>query len=411
MVLTVTGFASRVIGFLYRIFLSRQIGAEGLGIYQLVFPIMAMGLTLCTGGIQTAISKYCAERDDLAPLGSGICISTLLALICSGCFHHYAPWLAEHVIGETACEPLLRIMAYSLPFACLHACFNGYYYGKNKTAVPAFSQLFEQVVRVLSVYLFWRIAQEQQRPLTASHVMWGTVCGEVAAFLFCLLTFQPRHVRPSLPVCGQLVRFAAPLTGSRLVLNLFSSAESILIPPALVSLGCSREEALSIFGTLSGMAMPVVMLPTVLTGSLSVLLLPSISSAAAENDKAQIRRTISHTIELCVILGLCCTFAFLLFGPFLGSVVFHSELAGSYIQALGWLCPFLFLTGTLSSILHGLDQTLYTFLLNLSGCGLRLLAIYLLVPRFGLFVYLWSMLASQVLQAGAELMILRRIVK
>jgi stage V sporulation protein B len=301
-------------------------------------------------------------------------------------------------------------MAYSLPFACIHSCFNGYYYGKNKTAVPAFSQLFEQVVRVLSVYLFWRIAEERQLSFTPSHIMWGTVCGEVAAFLFCLLSFQFQPIRPSLSVTGQILRFAAPLTGSHLILNLFSSAESILIPPALLSLGHSREEALSIFGTLSGMAMPVILLPTVFTGSLSVLLLPTISSAAAAGDRGQIRRQVHHTVELCVILGLCCTMAFLLFGSFLGTEVFHSELAGSYIRALGWLCPFLFLTGTLSSILHGLDMTLYTFLLNLGGCGLRLLAIYLLVPRYGLFVYLWSMLASQMLQAGAELVILRRMV-
>jgi stage V sporulation protein B len=205
---------------------------------------------------------------------------------------------------------------------------------------------------------------------------------------------------------GQLLRFAAPLTLSHVILNLFASAESILIPPALVSLGHSREDALSVFGTLTGMAMPVIMLPTVFTGSLSVLLLPAISSAAAAGDREQIRRQVHHTMELCIILGLCCTFAFLILGPFLGSVVFHSELAGAYIQALGWLCPFLFLTGTLSSILHGLDLTMYTFLLNLGGCGLRLLAIYLLVPRFGLFVYLWSMLVTQILQAGAEFCIL-----
>jgi stage V sporulation protein B len=410
MILTITGLASRVIGFLYRIFLSRRIGAAGLGIYQLVFPIMTLALTLCTGGIQTAISKYSAEREDLAPLGSGICISAVSSLACSGLVYRHASWLANHIIGEAACTPLLRIMAWSLPFACLHACFNGYYYGKNKTAVPALSQLFEQVIRVLSVYLFWLIAREQNRSLTPSHVMWGTVCGEVAAFLFCLLTFEERRIRPSLHLSGQLLRFGAPLTGSRLVLNLFSSAESILIPPALVSMGCTREEALSVFGTLTGMAMPIVMLPTVLTGSLSVLLLPAISGAAAAGDKSRIRRQVHHTLELCIILGFCCTLGFLLFGPWMGRTLFHSELAGSYIQALGWLCPFLFLTGTLSSILHGLDLTLYTFLLNLGGCGLRLLAIYLLVPRFGLFVYLWSMLVSQILQALAELLILRKTI-
>lgn len=408
-ILTVTGLASRVIGFLYRIFLSHTIGAAGLGIYQLVFPILALCLALCTGGIQTAISKFTAEYDGTTPLGCGICICITLSAGCAFILYRYAPWLAAHIVSEPSCAPLLRIISLSLPFACLHACFNGYYYGKNKTAVPAISQLFEQVVRVFSVYLFYLIQKEKAAAMTPALAMWGTVCGEAAAALFCITTFQFRRMRLSLPIMKRLICFAAPLTGSRVILNLFSSAEAILIPSALTAFGRDRTDALSVFGTLTGMAMPVIMLPTVLTGSLSVLLLPAISEASVKGDRGQIAQTVRHTVELCVISGLGCTLAFLLFGHLIGSLLFGSELAGSYIVSLGFMCPFLFLTGTLSSILHGLDLTLYTFLLNLSGCGIRLFAIYVLVPRFGLYVYLWSMLLSQMLQAAAYLLILMRI--
>ena len=105
------------------------------------------------------------------------------------------------------------------------------------------------------------------------------------------------------------------------------------------------------------------------------------------------------------------TLAFLFFGHFVGNILFGSELAGSYIISLGFMCPFLFLAGTLSSILYELDLTLYTFLLNLLGCGIRLFAIYVLVPHFGLYVYLWSMLLSQIIQSAAYLWILVRVGK
>ncbi len=402
-ILTATGLASRIIGFLYRIFLTHTIGATGLGIYQLVFPIFALGLAFCTGGIQTAISKYTAEEKNAAVFfcGSGICL--LLSSACCWLLYHYAPWLADHIISEPACAPLLRIISFSLPFACMHACFNGYYYGEKKTAIPAVSQLLEQIVRVCSVYLFYRIRIEQQQPLTPALAMWGTVCGEIAAFLFCLTTFHMQRIRPLPHTAHRIIRFAAPLTGSRVTLNLFASVEAILLPQALVLFGLSREDALSIFGTLTGMALPMILLPTVLTGSLSVLLLPSVSEAAAEGDRAQISRTIRRTVELCVILGLGCTLIFLLFGRLMGSLLFHSPLAGAYITSLGFLCPFLFLAGTLNSILHGLELTMYTFLMNLSACGLRLLAIRLLVPHFGLYAYLWSMLLSQILLTAAYL--------
>ena len=410
-ILTATGLASRVIGFLYRIFLSHTIGAEGLGIYQLVFPIFTLCIALCTGGIQTAISKFTAEYEDLTAFCCGVFICMMLSAGCTCILYHHAPWLAEHIVSEPACTPLLRIISFSLPFACLHACFNGYYYGKNKTAIPAISQLFEQVVRVFSVYLFYLIQTEKAASMTASLAMWGTVCGEAAAALFCLTTFQFRRIHLSSHITRRLILFAAPLTGSRVILNLFASAEAILIPSALTAYGLTRSDALTVFGTLTGMALPVIMLPTVLTGSLSVLLLPAISEAASKGDRRQIAQTIRRTVELCVILGLSCTLALLLFGNLIGSLLFGSELAGSYIVSLGFMCPFLFLAGTLSSILHGLNLTLYTFLLNLMGCGLRLFAIYLLVPHFGLYVYLWSMLLSQIIQAGVYLWFLVRIGK
>lgn len=407
--MTVTGLASRFIGFFNRIFLSHTIGAAGLGIYQLVFPILTLCLSLCTGGIQTAISKLTAEREDQAPLYCGTCISLALAAVCAGFLYTCAPFLSEHVVNEAACAPLIRIVSLSLPFACLHACFNGYYYGKNKTAVPAFSQLLEQIVRVFSVYLFYLITREEGRAMSPALAMWGVVCGEAASSLFCLTTFRFRRARLSFSIVNRVARFAAPLTGSRVTLNLFASAEAILIPSALIASGCGREDALCVFGTLTGMAMPVVLLPTVVTGSLSVLLLPAISESAAQGDIRRVRKTIQRTVELCVILGLLCTLAFLLFGQLAGDLLFHNALAGSFIKSLGWMCPFLFLTGTLSSILHGLDMPLFTFLLNLLCCGLRLLVIYALVPRFGLYVYLWSMLASQIFQSLAYLRILVRV--
>ncbi len=405
-ILTATGLASRIIGFLYRIFLSHTIGAKGLGIYQLAFPILALCLALCTGGIQTAISKFTAETEDQTPFFCGLFICMVTAAGCSLFVYQNAPWLAEHIINEPACGSLLRIMSFSLPFACLHACFNGYYYGKNKTAIPALSQLFEQLVRVFSVYLFYLIQLEKQAPITPAHAMWGTVCGEMAAALFCLTTFRLKRLQFSVSVTKKLLAFSTPLTASRVILNLFASAETIFIPLALVSYGYDRTQALSVFGTLTGMAMPVVMLPTVLTGSLSVLLLPAISEAAAKNDRRQIAQTIRRTVELCAILGLSCTLGFLFLGRFIGTLLFGSELAGSFIVSLGFLCPFLFLSGTLSSILHGLNLTLYTFFLNVLGCALRLFTIYLLVPRFGLYTYLWSALLSHILQSAAYLWLL-----
>ncbi len=144
LILTLTGFASRVIGFFYRIFLSRTFGAEGMGIYQLVFPVLALSFSICCGGIQSAISKYVAGeptsrdyRHSFRVLLCGLTLSGVLSVLFSGVVILNAPLIAARLLCEPRTEPLLRIIAVSIPFASLHSCINGYYYGIKNTKIPA----------------------------------------------------------------------------------------------------------------------------------------------------------------------------------------------------------------------------------------------------------------------------------
>lgn len=146
--LTASGVLSRIIGFFYRIFLSHTIGAEGIGIYQLIFPLLALCSSFTTAGIQTAISKFVAEVSDdknesrrRCYLAAGLLLSLSLSFLCAFYLYTQADFLAYHVIHEYRTAPLLRILAYSLPFGAIHSCISGYYYGLKKAMIPSVSQL------------------------------------------------------------------------------------------------------------------------------------------------------------------------------------------------------------------------------------------------------------------------------
>lgn len=141
--LTASGVLSRIIGFFYRIFLSHTIGAEGIGIYQLIFPLLALCSSFTTAGIQTAISKFVAEVSDdknesrrRCYLAAGLLLSLSLSFLCAFYLYTQADFLAYHVIHEYRTAPLLRILAYSLPFGAIHSCISGYYYGLKKSDDP-----------------------------------------------------------------------------------------------------------------------------------------------------------------------------------------------------------------------------------------------------------------------------------
>lgn len=416
LILTLAGTLSRFIGFFYKIFLSRTIGAEALGIYQLIFPLFAFCLALSCGGLQTAISRYAASSKTDRIARSYLTIGTTLSLVLSFCcavfLFRYADFLSLHLLGEARCEPLLRIMAVAIPFACIHACISGYYYGRKKAGIPSASQLVEQLIRVLGVWLVCSILTEQQQEFTAAIAVWGLVFGEIASALFSLTALSAKKNtvfrKSAFPKTtntafydlkartSNLCSMAIPLTINRVSLSLAQSLENILIPLSLRSFGYSSEDALSVYGILTGMVFSTIMFPAVLSNSLSAMLLPEIAKAQAEKKEQQIAHLIRKTIESSLVLGFLCTLLFLLGGSYIGVFLFGNHLAGVYIRTLSWISPFLFLSGTLCSILHGFGKPKTVLALNIIGSCIRIFCIFYFVPTIGIRGYLWGMLASQI---------------
>lgn len=423
LLLTFAGVLTRIIGFFYRIFLSRVIGAEGLGIYQLTSPVMALGFALTTAGIQTAISRFVStEIGKKNPQGArhylytGLSLSLALSTTFGLILWTNADYIAKNWLGDVRCTPLLSILSFSFVPSCIHACINGYYYGIKKTGIPALTQLAEQLARVGTVYILYQIHMREQTVLPLSVTMWGMVLGEVCSTLVSLsftrlLPGTGTHTLSLTDCSKNLLFMATPLTANRVVLNLFASYENIMIPNCLQLFGYNTSDALSVYGILTGMSMPVIMFPSVITNSVSVLLLPTVAEAKASGDEHLIRRTLKRTIEACLLLGFLATGAFLVTGRFLGNFLFGNALAGTFITTLAWICPFLYLGVTLTSILHGLGFPSLTFVLNLIACAIRILFVLFAVPIWGIKSYLWGILASQAVLAALAIILLLKMVE
>ncbi|MDO5345937.1 MAG: polysaccharide biosynthesis protein [Lachnospiraceae bacterium] len=430
-ILTSAGLMNKIIGFFYKIFLISLIGAEGIGVYQMVFPIYILCVSLASSGIQTAISHYTAEKRSTEGIKqaaslfrTGLMLAVSASLILSLALYGLAEPVALHILGEERCLPLLRMMALAIPFETIHNCTSAWFLGQNRSGFPALSQLLEQIVRVLSVYLLYQILCQKQTAVSPLLAAEGLLAAEFVVALFSLtaLAFQNGPVRklPS-PVkhlsrtaasfrqsASQILAMALPITGNRLMLNLLQSAEAAMIPLRLEQYYGSSAKALSTYGIFTGMVMPLIMFPCAVTGSFSMALLPSVSEAHALKNNKKIAGTIQSTLMFCLFLGIICTAAFLQFGPAMGNLLYHEQQVGAYLLTLAWICPFLYLTTTLSSILHGLEKTMNVFLHNLIGLLIRLFFIYFCVPRFGIQGCLWGMLASQLVTAFLDLALLKQ---
>ena len=412
--LTATGVLTRLIGFFYKIFLSREVGAEALGIYQLIFPIAGICFSLTSAGIQTALSRYVSKAFGMnrpanakAYLQIGLFISVSLSLIVGTLLFTNADFIANICLGEPRCASLLKIISFSYVPCSVHACLNGYFYAQKKTVLPAVSQLLEQLVRVGSVYLMDQILASQGKNISISLAVTGLVFGEIAGMLVSLsfsgirLDFKPKFSHGK-----ELLSMAVPLTATRLIINLFSSIENALIPGRLRMFGYTQAEALSVFGVLTGMSLAIVMFPSVITNSVSVILLPTIAEAQATHNTSAIQKAIRRTIISCLGLGFAACAGFLLTGTFIGNFIFQNALAGTFIRTLSWICPFLYLSSTLNSILHGLGYMKTTLLIGLIGCSVRILFVYFVIPHIGISAYLYGLIISQIVMVGMAIYIL-----
>lgn len=425
LLLTFAAIISRLLGFFYRIFLANTIGAEGMGIYQLIFPIYGLCFSLCASGIETAVSKLTAEKYALKKpqeaagiLKTALLLTLVLSLSCSLLLHQYAEIIAKYFLKEIRCTQLLRLLAITIPFGTTQSCLCGYYFGIHKSAVPSFAQLTEQGIRIGTTILLYRIYLTNGFEISPTLAVLGLIGGEVFSFLFTITCFSFNKslrlsfsFRKNFVYLQEISAIAVPLTVGRICVTLLTSLEATMLPQALRAFGLDQRTALSTYGVLTGMVLPFILFPNAFTGSLSIMLLPKISQFHAEGQETKLRTIIQKTFSLCLLLGCTALCFFLLCGKRLGLLVFSNPSAGSFLTLISWICPFLYLNTTLSGILNGLGRIQLTFFQGIFSLFLRIVFICLTVPHIGIYGYLLGLFLSQIFLTVSSIISLKAFLR
>ena len=456
--LTAAGLLSRFMGFFYHIFLSRSFGEENVGLYHLIFPVYTLCLSFSCSGIETAISRTVARKLSLhqkkeakETLLAGLLFSLLLSLTVTFFLFHTADFIAIRFLKERRCIPLLRILAFVIPFSAIHSCVCGYCLGLHRAKFPAVSQLAEQTARISSVLFFYFQGLHTGTSVSIAAAAAGLLVGEfvasICSFLYLSRSFKAAPSRTCCPVltdrtsqrsadfrncqsCNfpqqrrklrkptvllvrlrELLHLSVPLTFQRISLNLLQTAEAAFIPARLRLCAFTTSEALSIYGVLTGMALPLILFPSAITNSVALMLLPAIAKTQASETPDRLAALIRKAIFFCFFLGCCSGLFFLLFGRWLGSFLFHSTQAGRFITTLSWICPFLYSGSSLLGVLNGLGKTSVSFRIHMISLSFRIAGAFLAIPLWGIQGYLWGLLFSQLSLFFSALFYIRRLLR
>lgn len=410
-VMTATSLLLRLLGILFRIFISNRVGAEGMGLYQLVFSVYILGATFATGGLTTAVTCLAAERmarSDAKGVRHLIGVSVVLCLVVGGLsallLHVGAPFIGVW-IGDTRAVSALSVSGIALPFIGVSACIKGYFMAGRKAWPPCLSQLIEQVVRIGGILWMLSALWDGSLERACLIIIVGDALSESVACLYLINAYRrdSKHLSSSSHTTKKLLRpllhIAIPLTAGRYLTTALRTVENFLVPSRLTLYTGSDALSLSQFGAVKGMALPLIFFPSALLMTLSGLLIPELSDAHALGQRRQVTRLAERTLHITLLGSILVGGLFTALGRPLGNLLYHDPLVGMLLQILGPLTPVMYLDSVVSGMLKGLNQQVHSLWFAVADSAIRILLIYLLLPHYGLTGFLYVMLVSNLLTA------------
>lgn len=417
LILLLAGIVNRILAFVPRIALPRIIGAEGVGLYQLGYPFLIVMLTVITGGIPLAVAKWIAEAQSKgdarrvkhifrAAMGLTIALSLALTLL----FIIMTPWMTKHLMTDPRVYQTFLAMTPLLLIVGISSVYRGYFQGKQNMVPTALSQTVETVIRIIFALLLASLLLPLGLSWAAAGAMLGVVAGEIGGLAVLLWLYAKErkaahHTAPQplpgqtselspapararrVPVLRRLIGLSIPVTASRMIGSLSYLLESILTARALAAAGLAAGAATAQYGALQGMIIPILLLPTALTYSLAVSLVPSLSEAAAAGDRATIHKRLHQSMRLALVSGAPFIVVMLLFaGPICSILYNHAEIA----PMLQWIAPvglFIYLQAPLQAALQALDKPGTALMNTFIGAVVKLLLIMNLAsdPDMGIY--------------------------
>ena len=413
-IVTVFSTMERGLGFLYRVVLSRLIGAEGLGLYQISLSLFAFFLTIGTGGIPITVSRMItkskAENNPQAESGAlsaGLALVLLLTLpVCFflGIFGNRLSFL----FSDPRCFSVFKILLIGLSFSCVYGVFKGYFWGNKNFLLPSVFEIAEETVMVIVGIL---LLQNVSSPTVgAEKAAWAVVVSYLfsfsascLAFLFCggKISSPKKQLKP-------LFNATLPITSVRASGTFIASAVAVLLPAMLVRSGIGESEALKLFGTVTGMAIPVLSIPSTLIGSLALVLVPELSEDFYKKSYERLLKNVRRGLRFAFAVACVLLPFFYALGEDMGKIAFSNAQAGEIIKKS---CPILLpmsMAMISTSILNSLGFEKKSFLFYILGESAMLLCILFLPTLCGVYAYVIGTGASFALTAGFNLIFLHK---
>ncbi len=394
--LTLSGIFAKTVDFLFRAYYSTRLGSEGMGLFSLVFSFHGLILTVATAGLGVAVSKTVSQHFVKKELGSikktmKIALGGVIALSLIVIFFvwGFSEKISASFLKEPRTRQSLLLLSPSILFMSISYCIKGYFYACRRVLIPASSEFLEQAVKIFTIVRLLNNWLPYGIEKGCEAVFLGITIGEFFSCFYLTLFFLHNFHKLKAPTSQSkalmpLLRIATPSMLSSLSGSYLRMQEDVFIIDGLRRSGLSHTLALSQYGSIKGMVMPLVVFPLTLLSSFLTLLVPEISRAASMKSSLRLKTLISRIYRFTTLGGFLMLTLFFIFSEELSRWVYSAPEISTQVRIISLLSPIMFIDSVSSGILGGMGKQTTLLFLSLCDSGLRLVFIKLFVPKFGI---------------------------
>ncbi|MBD5099960.1 MAG: oligosaccharide flippase family protein [Clostridiales bacterium] len=413
---TIISVATRLMSFVFKIYLSRKLGAEILGLYQICMSVFMLFACICSAGLPVTLSRITAESDTVGNnkrqfgavstcLLAGVLISlTIISIIL------IFPQILDFVFADERCRKIFIIMLPMLLTTCIYAILRGWFWGKKYFGIFSITELIDEILKILfAIILLESAVFAIQKEYAYAIAM---LAGDLIVIVVIIVSYFAKKGKISKPTqAREIAKSATPLTVTRIFGSLMSTFISLILPALLVSkFNLTQSEATAEFGRASGMVMPLIFTPTSIIGSLGVVLIPEIASVNAGKGVKSLSSSLGGAITFACLIACYFFTIFSGSGLQLGAVLYDDTVSGEYLSFAAIIMIPMCINNLVVSMLNSMGKETNTFFSHISSCVILIILVLTTPSLLGVKTYFVALGAFHTLSMTINLIMLNKYV-
>ena len=420
--LTLTALSIRAVSVIFNVYIANKAGNEAMGLFSLLGSVYAFSITVACASINLGTTRLVADAVGLndgklaiRTVRKALIISSLTSLISGIVLFLFSVPIAKNLLGDIRAASSLKVLATTLFPVAICSCLTGYFTAVRRVKLNASFQIVIQLIKIGVTVCFLTLFGELDPESACVALVLGAAAAEFIslAITFCLYLHDRKKLlllkngsaaSEKQSITKDLLHITLPLTVSACVRSGLSMFQHILIPRGLASSGSSWSEALSSYGALHGMALPLILFPSAFIAAFAGLLIPEISECCIQKNSSRLSRVSYRALGMALIFSIGVAGIMLFYSNELGRLIYKSDEVARYIRILAPLTPIMYIDGAVDAILKGSGHQVYSMNVNIADTLTACIFALFLIPKIGIWGYVISIYATEILNTTLSIM-------